>query len=638
MADFRRWIIALAVLALFAGLASAQTGGGGGSTLTCNANTSNTPTLRQEGITEQVGDIVITCTGGNITDGTAGSQVNITVAFSQSQITSRLENLANVSDALLLVDEPTTAGGLGPVAGFGSNAAFNACATPTTGGCTATGWHVLGTSAGNTTSTFIVQTTGPAPGAGGTQAPNVYQGVVNGNQVTFFGVPIVPPGTTGARVYRITNIRLNATAYSNGQSVTAFVTTSNPAALPISNGNPIVGFVTTSLKTTVGTAGGFAQCVTTPITLANTVTFSEANNFGSAFKTRTDPSVVAQTASPGPTKGQGAVLAQNVPGQIYNSESGFTPSTPGFVSLTGLVGTQIGLADFGTRFHAVFTNLPPGSKVFVSQSSLTVVAGVVTGVSPLTNYAQLVSGDTAAEGSFVAASTTLAGGIPVTEIDALPGSTTATATWEVVATNPNAVDTYTFGVYISYTAAPGTNSPALGASSVALNYAPTSASTSTLIPRFNIDPPASTAFTIAACQTVLLFPYLTNFTGFDTGLAIANTSTDPFGTTPQAGACKLNWYGTNAPAITTTPSVASGTEYTNIVSVVAPNFTGYMIAQCAFQYAHGFAFISDPGTRNFAMGYLALIVPDPSLQTPVGSRPPNNQNLAPTRSGEGLGN
>ena len=36
-----------------------------------------------------------------------------------------------------------------------------------------------------------------------------------------------------------------------------------------------------------------------------------------------------------------------------------------------------------------------------------------------------------------------------------------------------------------------------------------------------------------------------------------------------------------------------------------------MFAVCNFQYAHGFAFISDVGARNLAMGYLALIIPDP---------------------------
>ena len=44
---------------------------------------------------------------------------------------------------------------------------------------------------------------------------------------------------------------------------------------------------------------------------------------------------------------------------------------------------------------------------------------------------------------------------------------------------------------------------------------------------------------------------------------------------------------------------------------MAPNFQGYMFAVCNFQYAHGFAFISDVGARNLAMGYLALVIPDP---------------------------
>jgi hypothetical protein len=37
-------------------------------------------------------------------------------------------------------------------------------------------------------------------------------------------------------------------------------------------------------------------------------------------------------------------------------------------------------------------------------------------------------------------------------------------------------------------------------------------------------------------------------------------------------------------------------------------FTGYLIAQCNFQLAHGYAFISDYGARNLAQGYLALVL------------------------------
>jgi hypothetical protein len=43
---------------------------------------------------------------------------------------------------------------------------------------------------------------------------------------------------------------------------------------------------------------------------------------------------------------------------------------------------------------------------------------------------------------------------------------------------------------------------------------------------------------------------------------------------------------------------------------LAQGFRGYIIAQCRFQYAHGFAFVSDIGAHDIAMGYLALVLPD----------------------------
>ena len=59
MVAFRRVITALAVLALFTGLASAQVGGSGQSQLTCSTNVAVTPQLRGEGFTEQTSDITI---------------------------------------------------------------------------------------------------------------------------------------------------------------------------------------------------------------------------------------------------------------------------------------------------------------------------------------------------------------------------------------------------------------------------------------------------------------------------------------------------------------------------------------------------------------------------------------------------
>jgi hypothetical protein len=128
-----------------------------------------------------------------------------------------------------------------------------------------------------------------------------------------------------------------------------------------------------------------------------------------------------------------------------------------------------------------------------------------------------------------------------------------------------------------------------------------------------------------------LYPYVTNIQGFDTGLAIANTTTDPFGTGAQAGSCDLNWYqGTNNPAKGNSGTIATGTIYTTLASTAVPGFNGYMIAVCNFQYAHGFAFVSDVGARNLAMGYLAVVIADPGS----GSRVANPFGGSITSAGE----
>ncbi|HEV2446229.1 MAG TPA: hypothetical protein VGS58_09915, partial [Candidatus Sulfopaludibacter sp.] len=127
MADFRRILTALALVALFVGLASAQSGTT--SAPVCTATSGVTPLVRPEGFTEQVGDIVITCTGGpQVAYGAALQQVNITV-FMQQQVTSRL--MAGASEALLLLDDP----GAMPASGqqYGNTVPQTVCTT--VGGC-----------------------------------------------------------------------------------------------------------------------------------------------------------------------------------------------------------------------------------------------------------------------------------------------------------------------------------------------------------------------------------------------------------------------------------------------------------------------------------------------------------------------
>jgi hypothetical protein len=643
MPDFRKLIIALAVVALFAGFASAQvgtsSGTAAGTAFTCGVtNGAVTPTLRAEGYTELTGDIVIICSGGfPAATGTVIPTANITL-FMNTTVTSRLlptTTAATASEALLLVDEPGSGlTGYGPsvpqtVCAVGGVSAPQVGAGP--GGCS----EYIGTIGANA-GVPVNGIAGTTPGA------NVFQGVTSGNQVTFYGIPVQPPVSGGlTRVFRITNVRVNANQVTAGGSVpgsvTASISINSSTSLAITNSTLTVGFVqqglsatgtllTSNASLTSSTAPNLAQCSSASITSTSTSSTSPVGvlqfqeNFATAFKTRVS-----------------GATQQNVPGTIYNSESGFVqPLVTSTVSGTGATYVA-GMADYGTRLKATFNNVPSGVSLFVSTRDIINDFNNAN----TTTQAQLVIGETAPDspsGSggtigptiIPAASQTgtfgiIQGGTGVgyapVAINAATG--TGLAVWEIIATNPNQIDTVRFGLYLAYSANAASNSPAPGTLSVTLSFAPTpsggaftsatgsTASSTLTIPRFSdsLDISKNVA-TIVLCTTPLLFPYVINVNGFDTGLAIANTTTDPFGTPAQAGTCSYYFYGSSAPTTEpfVTPVVATGTVYANLASTLAPGFSGYMIANCNFQFAHGFAFVSDVGARNLAMGYLPLIL------------------------------
>jgi len=673
MPEFRKLILALAIIALFAGFASAQVGspaaGAAGGQGFANCSTTNgavTPTLRAEGYTELAGDIVIVCTGGApLALGSPIPTANITI-FLNTAVTSRLlqaTTVGNASEALLLIDEPGSG-----LAGYGPAQSQLLCqaggvATPSvgagSGGCTqfvgettgtagagvitqgvpvqgpnaptatiTTGSQTVSTAGGGTT---VITCTVAAPCfSSGTAAANVFQGVVSGNAVTFFGIPVMPPSTAGdSRVFRITNIRANANGVTAGGptpgSVVASISASGSSSLVITNSTLTVGFVQQGLSASgtllkngsnSGNASGsgtaFNQCSSVSTGNLGILQFQE--NFGTAFKTRLSSLPSNQTT-------------QNVPGTIYNSESGFIFN--GISNGVNGANYVAGQADYGTRLKATFTNIPSGVTLFVSTRDVS--NNYLTPTAPMQAVLVVSEGAIDANGLPPAATqtSTFSGQsgqlVPIAPVPISNG--TGTAVWEIVSTNPAQIDTVAFSVYINYSASPATNTPAAPSTiSVTMSFAPTpsgglftstsgAAASSTLtIPRFSdsLDITKSLA-NFSICTTALLYPYVINVNGFDTGLAIANTTTDPFGTTAQVGTCQLNFYGTTAPAAAfVTPSVATGTVYANLASTLAPGFAGYMIAVCNFQFAHGFAFVSDVGARNLAMGYLALIIPSSS--------------------------
>jgi len=328
MVDFRRLFIAMAVIALFAGLASAQITDATPYTADtrCVAMGSNAPDVRGEGYTERVGDLVISCTGGVAKgDGEGVETADLTLYInSVENITSRLlptSYNSNASEVLLYLDEPNSAKPAA-VVGFGPDAPQAFCGSAYinvgagVGGCQAYARNVGGITvlAANATGT-------PTP------AKNVFQGVWNYhnagyNTITFIGIPMLPPGTPGvARQYRMTNIRVDATPLSDmtdiyATAVSAFGTDS----LPTTSAQRLARVRTNTIVFNADENDDnnpYLQCelwryhdYTRERNQTATISFTE-NKIPYAFKTRVVP-------MPSPTAQN--LTSQNNPDNVYSNK------------------------------------------------------------------------------------------------------------------------------------------------------------------------------------------------------------------------------------------------------------------------------------------------------------------------------
>jgi hypothetical protein len=541
--------------------------------LSCHANAGVPPLVRAEGFTELVGDLVLTCTGG-----TAGlpTVTNVQV-FLNTNITSRRLS-ASDTEALLVVDEA------------GSPVIYR-------------GQPALGLE----------------------------------NAIVWQGVSIIAPGA-GQRIIRITNLRANATMIGVSSlipgQIVAFLSFSPSQSVLVDNPQQIVGYVQAGLRFDlrncantdgIGSAGDFFRCIgqnnsgSQNLLTGNTGTMQFSVRFQEAFQTAFKPQVAAsQIGAP--------------PGGGFNSESGYVPSTSSQPF-------AVGGANSGTRLMVRFANIPAGVRLFVTTgqsygSSAGATAVLVDtglpsfGVPPLQPTVPVPPMGTAT----LICPAVGGAGLPAVEIPVANGA--ASATWEVTAANTTANDTLTFGIAAAYAPNLPADLPGVGRATVIGMFAPAYASTSDAgkgssilpIPRFVESTTMTNAFRISTCATTLLFPYVTARSGFDTGIAISNTSADPFDNSAsrsQSGPCTFHYYGTMAtsgaslPAPqTTTAAVRPGQTAAFVVSsgglgvAGASGFQGYIIARCEFLYAHGFAFITDGpiGQAGVAEGYVALIM------------------------------
>jgi hypothetical protein len=305
--------------------------------------------------------------------------------------------------------------------------------------------------------------------------------------------------------------------------------------------------------------------------------------------------------------------------------------------------THFGLASAGTRIQIAFNNVGSGERLFlpiyVALNSTPTPAS--TGLGGYTGgFLQLV-GATASTafgvGGVYYNSNTFGGNNPfptpnpgyaAAEITTTGGA--GTAVYEVVNADPSAIESATIPIGIGYASNTGTNTPPPGTFTTHTSFSPLStvgtADSSAPIPRFCDDGTTTNLFKVSICQCQLLFPFVTQAPGFDTGIAIANTSLDTYnGVTPQTGTITLYFYGqeaggaavpTSLASMTTSSALPAGQVATYTLFGGAgnfgggwsanPGFTGYIIAVSNFQWCHGFAFISDLGAQKLAEGYLAI--------------------------------
>jgi len=153
-----------------------------------------------------------------------------------------------------------------------------------------------------------------------------------------------------------------------------------------------------------------------------------------------------------------------------------------------------------------------------------------------------------------------------------------------------------------------------------------------------------TLVNIVPANTTMLMPYAITLPPYDTGLAIANTTADPFGSgtggaTKSAGTVTLTFWNTPATgaptsfSLTTSSTVrpggglssdgtlAPGAVWTVLLSQLLTaagqtgNFTGYVFIQANFLDAHGTATISDFKTYSLTANVLVLPPPATSPRT-----------------------
>ncbi len=261
-----------------------------------------------------------------------------------------------------------------------------------------------------------------------------------------------------------------------------------------------------------------------------------------------------------------------------------------------------------TQVNFIFKNVPSGLNISNCIATLTDPTGTTSNPNTAANAAVSSSNSITAASNIITVNFT--GNLDLAAVDVLWLSCTSISSGTATLPLPSAA------VTVQAEMGP------LGTALSATNGAQTGLATG-LIPRYQDTPQPAAGLPVILfppSQTTLLITYAVVVPGFNTGIAISNTTNDPFGpsgggATPTAGTIVFSLFKNDGSLkLFTTPSVPSGTTYAaNLSDIISSagagaTWSGYIFAQANFPQAHGAATIYETATGAAALSTPTLVV------------------------------
>jgi hypothetical protein len=432
-----------------------------------------------------------------------------------------------------------------------------------------------------------------------------------------FGVPITdntsyPAAAPGG--IRISNasglfsgggaVSINAVNNSTGQIVLNI-----PAETVVSG--DVSSFTLSGVLVALADSGKTSLSASVSVSPGNNVLITAGQNIATVISTVL-PGIKAPVLTSTSPASSGVILSSNIivtPGFSFKMDENYIDSLRSqgqFNAAASYNSTQILLT---------FAGIPTG--VTLNGCGITVTSGTATlSANTITSTANTLTVDFTSDMSLTTTDTITVActGISVgtsATIPLTPGNITVTATLAPT------------GTALSSTGAVLNNSSTTGA-----------------IPRYKNNPipsPALPVFAIVPSTTNFIIPFATVGTGgFDTGIAIANTTMDPYGIANggargQDGKITFSFYPTTGASFSFAPTNASvglglsatgllqaGRTYSVLLSELLKaspgsptSFTGYIIAVAEFTNGHGASFVTD--FKSFTSASPVLVINPPAL-------------------------